>query len=210
MRRIDVPFLSLQPRAFLRAGVFGNVSAEWRIANEASKGEYPELSDGSRNTLLASYRNIERAIEVLEPLYQADHRSAADAGVAAEYARALMMRSDEQYIDRAIEAADVALAAAESTLDDQLLSAALNTKGTLYLYKARPQEAIVLLRAALDIAERADLTGQRGRAINNLSIALLSDSDRAVFDLAKLGLDAALRSGNAYEIHTGASQTARL
>ena len=158
--------------------------------------------------ILLSYRNIERAIEVLEPLYQADHRSAADAGVAAEYARALMMRSDEQYIDRAIEAADVALAAAESTLDDQLLSAALNTKGTLYLYKARPQEAIVLLRAALDIAERADLTGQRGRAINNLSIALLSDSDRAVFDLAKLGLDAALRSGNAYEIHTWAIQTA--
>ena len=154
--------------------------------------------------ILLNYRHIERAIEVLEPLYQADHSSAADARVASEYARALMMRADEQYTDRAIEAADAALAAAESTLDDQVLSNALNTKGTLYVFNRRPQEGIVLQRAALDIAERADLTGQRGRAINNLAVALFTDSDRAVIDLNKRGLDAALRSGSAFEIHSWA------
>jgi hypothetical protein len=167
--------------------------------DDGSTDQVTEAATALTNILL-NYRHIKRAIEVLEPLYQPDRSSAANAGLAAEYARALMMRSDEQYSDRAIEAADAALAAAESMLDDQVLSNALNTKGSLYLFKGRPQEGIVLLRAALDIAERADLTGQRGRAINNLGVGLFTDNDRAVFDLSKRGLDAALRSGSAFEI----------
>lgn len=177
--------------------------AESALTHYRESGEQERVSEAATvlGTIMLNYRNIEPAIEALKPLYDADRDGAVDAALAAAYARAQMMRADEDHIDQSIEAADTALAAAEIALDDRIISDALNTKGSAYLFKGRPQEGTVLLRAALDIADRADLTAQRGRAINNLGVALYTDNDRAVLDLSKRGLDAAMRSGNAFEIH---------
>ncbi len=55
MRRIDVPFLTVQPRAFLGPKLFTSAMSDWRISNESSRGQYAELSDGTRNPLVARF-----------------------------------------------------------------------------------------------------------------------------------------------------------
>lgn len=55
LRRINVPFLDHEVRAFPEEKVFATSLSDWRISNEATEGEYPALSDGSRNKLVARF-----------------------------------------------------------------------------------------------------------------------------------------------------------
>ena len=152
-------------------------------------------------TILLNYRRMERAVEVLQPRYDADADSAAAAALAAAYARAEMMVTGAEHMERAIDAADAALRAAEASRDNKVLADALITKGTAYQFNGRQVEGTMLLKGALELAEAADLTGQRSRAINNLAVVLSTEDERAALALTKRGLDAGIRSGNGYEMH---------
>jgi hypothetical protein len=151
-------------------------------------------------TILLNYRRIDLALELLRPRYEAVGETSGAAALAAAYARAVMMSGNDNEARSAIDAADVALVVAESGRDDALLADALITKGSAFALVGRPREGEILLRGGLDIADRADLTQQRSRAINNLA-GLTSEDERQVFDLGRRGLDAAIRSGDAKEIH---------
>ena len=179
--------------------------AESAMALYTESGE----ADGARTAatdlanIRLNYRKIGVAIDVLEPLYE---QGDEDAALAAALSRALLMGFDD--MTRALEVVDVALAAAEASGDQWVLADALITKGSALAYEGRAKEGALLLRGALEIADEADFSQPQMRAINNLALVGGADGDRFLIELGRPAYEAAIRSGNQFEIAQRAAQLA--
>jgi len=181
-----------------------HAEAALRLYREAGAHDEERTAAAQLGNILLSFRKIGPAIEVLEPMYELD--DVGHAALAAAFSRALMMSIDE--VPRALEVVDSALAAAEASGDQWVLSDALNTKGSALVLSGRPKEATLLLRGALDIADEADFAHSQARAINNLGMGESADGDQFLSKYGRRGLEAAIRSGNRAEIHQWAVQLA--
>jgi hypothetical protein len=111
-------------------------------------------------------------------------------------------------LPQALEVADVALAAAEASDDQWVLSDTLITKGTALAFTGRPREGAMLLKGALDIADEYAFSQPQLRAINNLMVVEFADGGKQVSTWVHRGLDAAIRSGNQFEIQVRAGMVA--
>ncbi len=185
-------------------GAVAHGEAALRLYREAGAHDEERTAATQLGNILLGFRKIGPAIEVLEPVYESD--DVGHAALAAAFSRALMVSIDE--VPRALEVVDAALAAAEASGDQWVLSDALNTKGSALAFSGRPKEGKLLLRGALDIADEADFAQSQARAINNLAVVELADSDILFLALGRRGYEAALRSGNQSEIRAWAAQLA--
>jgi class 3 adenylate cyclase len=185
---------------------------------EAAMALYAEAGNDSKaleaatelGTILNNYRRIDRAIEVLEPMYDPDGTGEVHAAFAATLARALMLSATRAR--ESIPFSDAALIAAEASGDTALaryvLADALVSKGITFIYHGRPREGTILLQGGLRAAERADAALPQQRAIANLMEALAVDGMRPAFEPAASGLAAAVRGGGRYGIRFFAEHTA--
>ena len=135
------------------------------------------------------------AIEILRPALEA----AADlppstemAGAQAELARALMIGG--AHFDESIEWCNRVLAAPDMATD-QVLIETLITKGTALTYTPRQREGEVVLRGAMQVAERLGLIFGALRARNNLLHIVGSDDVAAGRALVREGYSLAERYG---------------
>jgi tetratricopeptide (TPR) repeat protein len=160
-------------------------------------------------TILNNYRRIDRAIEVLEPMYEPDGTGEVHAAFAATLARALMLSATRA--KESIPFSDAALMAAEAAGDTNIaryvFADAMVSKGITFIYHGRPREGTVLLQGGLRAAERADVALPQQRAIANLMEALAVDGNRPAYEPAASGLAVAVRGGG-YGIRFFAEHTA--
>ncbi len=118
------------------------------------------------------------------------------AALAAQLGRFLFFAGEG---DLAFERIEVALDLAEALLLPEILSQALNTKGMILGGRERLQEALALLRYALDVALEHDKPSAALRAHFNLADALMrADRYEEAADSVRDGLALARRVGNRY------------
>jgi len=173
------------------------------LYTEGDADQQASIAATDLGNILLDYRRIGDAIEVLEPRYRPDE---AAAGLAAALSRAVMMSLED--MPRALQVADSALAAAETSGDQWVLSDALITKGSALSLIGRRKEGTLLLQGGLDIAEEAEFARPQLRAINNLMNSANDDGAKHVGMWGRRGLAAAIRSGNQLEIQQRATQLA--
>jgi len=143
-----------------------------------------ELSQHSERTVIA----------LLEPpLQRLQHHPPTLEIVEAqgELARALMIGGSS---DKAVEWADRALAAS-ALIPDRVVRDIVITKGTALANAGREHEGEMLLRGAMEVAERAGDTWAALRARNNVLGVVTSDDVRAGLDLSVEGYEMATRYG---------------
>jgi tetratricopeptide (TPR) repeat protein len=143
-----------------------------------------------RGKLADAIESLETSFEVL----RGDEPDEALATLAAQLARFQFFAGD---FDRAFERLEIALDLAEALLLPEVFSQALNTKSVMLQSRGRRQEAIVLVRHALEVALEADKPSAALRAYNNVA-DILNQADRyeeAAQVLAD-GLTLAHRVGN--------------
>jgi len=133
---------------------------------------------------------MKEALEVLED----EQPDESTAMLAAQLGRAVF------FVGRIPEATEIierALLMAEKMMLPSVLSQALNTKSLILTAQSRPQEAILLLRHALQIGLDYDIGDAALRAYNNLG-ALMNERDDHAEELAaaKDGLELARKFGN--------------
>jgi class 3 adenylate cyclase/tetratricopeptide (TPR) repeat protein len=136
---------------------------------------------------------VERMSRALEILAQ-DEPDADIAMLAAQLARFRIFVDD---VDGAMEPLELALETAESLVLPEVLSDALNTKALIMGQRGRPEEALALLRHALEIALANDLAEASLRAYFNL--AYLTQARDQVDEATKVderGLEVARRRGS--------------
>jgi hypothetical protein len=90
MRRMGVPFLSEEVRGFVEEKLFASVISDWRVAGDAGRGQYAELSDGSRLPLVARFIytaswDIDEVMPNI-PNAPGPHREEAAQRILVEYA----------------------------------------------------------------------------------------------------------------------------
>jgi len=150
-----------------------------------------------------SHHNERAAIALLQPALQeaSDLQSTREIVEAqAELARALMMGGASA---ESVDWSDRALAAS-ALADDQLLTDVLITKGTALTNIGRPVEGEILLRGAMQVAERGGDTWAALRARNNALGVISSEDNAAAASLLSEGYAIAMRHG----LMTWASQFA--
>ena len=152
---------------------------------------------------------MEGAFEVLSE----DEPDADLATLAAELGRLHFFRGEIELGARRVE---TAIKIAESLWLPEVLSQALNTQALFASYGGRSEQALALLKHALELALEHDLTAAALRAYNNLG-DLLDRRDRyeEAIELQRQGLALARKAGHrlnewrligelsAYLVHTG-------
>ena len=138
--------------------------------------------------------NDSGALAVLEPAYETLEHLDTEARVllAAEYARSFIFAGD---FERILAPVDRALAAAERLGMYETIANGFATKGAALGYRGRIQEAIALLRGAIEIAEAHDLPRVAARAANNLAVELSSENWYQRREMLERGAEFAERSG---------------
>ena len=135
------------------------------------------------------------AIEVLEPAIEGVRGAPPTKALVSaerELARALMLRgsNDEsiKWIDRVLDASTLA--------DDRLIVDALITKGTALLNSGQAVQGEVVLRGAIQVAERTGDMWAALRARNNLLGAVAGDNVVDAIEMVTEGVRISLRTGN--------------
>jgi class 3 adenylate cyclase/tetratricopeptide (TPR) repeat protein len=157
-------------------------------SDRALTGLGTAMNNGSRFT---------DAIELLEPaLANVDDFSSRPGLIAAggQLARALMLQYTD--FDRAVEAADRVLPAAERADMGSLVADLLVTKGTAMTMGGRGREGLALIQAGGSIAESLGATGVAVRSLINQSGQLGWSSPREVLEGSQQGLAEARRIGH--------------
>jgi class 3 adenylate cyclase/tetratricopeptide (TPR) repeat protein len=129
------------------------------------------FGDGRLEEALA---RIQRAYQVLS----GGEPNETLATVAAQSGRMLFFTG---HADEAYERNEQALALAERLALPEVLSQAMNTKGVILSYRGRNEEALLLIRYALDVALDHDLHSSTLRGYNNL-ISTATSEER--YDMA--------------------------
>jgi class 3 adenylate cyclase/tetratricopeptide (TPR) repeat protein len=144
--------------------------------------------------------NMDRAFDVLSQ----EEPDADLAALAAQIGRFRFFHGD---IEVAFTRVETALHLAEALSLPEVLSQALNTKGIIYFVQGRPQEGLVLLRHALDVALEHDKPSAALRAYFNLADSLARvDRFEESAEAVHAGLDLARKVGNRYWEWSFASQ----
>jgi class 3 adenylate cyclase/tetratricopeptide (TPR) repeat protein len=143
--------------------------------------------------------HIEQAVESMERSFEVLQNDEPDEGLASLAAQLGRLHYFMGHVDLAAERLEQALEIAESLWLPEVLSQALNSKGTLILTSARgrPHEGITLLRHSLGIATEADVPSAALRAQYNLSNMLYyRDQLEESVRIARDGLALARRRGD--------------
>ena len=109
----------------------------------------------------------------------------------AELARALMLAAE---YSESVERCDLVLAAPDVATDEEMIDV-LITKGTALQFKPARREAEVLLRGAIETAERLGLISASLRARNNLLSTIQISRQSEVAGFLSDGYDLAIRYG---------------
>jgi tetratricopeptide (TPR) repeat protein len=115
--------------------------------------------------ILASTDRLDEALPLTQRAYEGLDPGAERAAVAAQLAKLHMLRTD---LDAAIEMTDEALMMAEPKRAWQTIADALITRGTVQVWRGRPEEGNALMTKALELALGHDLQVTAIRAHNNL------------------------------------------
>ena len=137
------------------------------------------------------------AIALLRPALQAieDLGPSADVAYAqAELARALMLQSVPDSLAESVAWCDRVLGAPQAAGDEKLIEV-LVTKGTAMIPLTRLREAEVLLRGAIEVADRNGLVGTGVRARNNLLSLLELDDLESALKMLQEGYAISVRYG---------------
>ncbi|MFQ5967317.1 MAG: adenylate/guanylate cyclase domain-containing protein [Acidimicrobiia bacterium] len=141
-------------------------------------------------------RALEQATEFLSDRIEPDSDLALDPFLlasAAELARAysLSLRDSE-----AFDTAERVLAAAELRNDSPIFAHALITKGTVLSGMGRPREANVVLRGAIDVADRHEVHDASIRGRINLGFAIHLSNTKMSVHVTREALDIARKVGD--------------
>ncbi len=166
---------------------------EWRD----SRGEHAPAARATARlgSVLLAMSQVDEAIETLNYAWSSldDRADAAAVSMAAELARAYMVRGD---CALAIDWADTALVgAAPLNLESDIVET-LVTKGVAVHDAGRWREGLVLLSGALKLAEDLELVFPRIRALLNLSYVLISDDPRRAGEASTAALNLARKLGS--------------
>ena len=145
---------------------------------------------------LAFAGELDRSIELLDPLYEELSDRLDDPGVlalTASLARAHALK--RQGWARAIELADRALVAAERLDLIDVIADAVITKAVGLGQSHRLREALILLSGVLALAETRGLVVAELRARINISQFALSDDPRLALEVARVGIERAQKFG---------------
>ncbi len=149
-----------------------------RRALDAYLGSDDEAAIGEASALLGAVltdaAKTTEAIEVLEGGLARLPPSAPDrvrAHLLSDLSRALMRGA---FAERAIEVADQALPLAEREGLEQVIADTFNNKGGALGYVGRAREAVALMHAAVELAERGGFVVAEMRARTNLTFLLFS------------------------------------
>jgi len=145
-----------------------------------------------RGRLAEAVDNMDRSFRVLA----AEEPDENLAALASELGRLLFFTGET---DAAAERIEVALKLAEELWLPEILSQALNTKAITMLARGRRQEALALMRYALEVALEHEIPSAALRAHYNLA-DLTSHADRyqEAWGHVRSGLLLARRAGNRY------------
>ena len=144
--------------------------------------------------VLATVDRLDEALPLAERAYEDLEPGAERAAVAALLAKFHMYRTD---LERSIEATDEALAMAESAQAWETIADALITRGTVQVWRGRPEEGRALLGRGLELAVGNDLLLTAIRAHNNLgAIAWADDRLDDVLSHCDQGLELAKARGD--------------
>jgi class 3 adenylate cyclase/tetratricopeptide (TPR) repeat protein len=143
--------------------------------------------------------HIDQAIERMEEAFEVlagDEEDADLATLAAQLGRLYYFKGDFDLVGPKLE---LALEIAERLVLPEVLSQALNTKAIFLEAKRRREEALALLRHALELALKADVPSAAFRAYFNLLHSLRTrDRYAEARDVAQEGLAFARKLGNRY------------
>jgi class 3 adenylate cyclase/tetratricopeptide (TPR) repeat protein len=144
-----------------------------------------------------NHGQVDTATERMGRSYEVLSRDEGDADTATLAGQLARFRFLLDDLEGAIEPLELALQIAESLLLPGVLSDALNTKGLIAAQRGHREEALGLMRHALDIALEHDLGESAMRAYFNLSY-LMAGRDRVEDAKAidEQGRDLARRRGN--------------
>jgi class 3 adenylate cyclase/predicted ATPase len=121
------------------------------------------------------------------------------AALAAQVGRFRFFAGD---VKAAMERVETALGIAEALGLRETLSQAINTKGLIMNAMGRPNEAMALVRDALDVALAGEIPSAALRAYNNLAdLTTQRDQYREAEELVNAGLALARRVGDRYWEH---------
>jgi class 3 adenylate cyclase/tetratricopeptide (TPR) repeat protein len=168
------------------------------IESRRELGDRPAIARATTalgRALIAAVRTAD-ALALLEPAADEFADLATDpAGIAlaGQLARVHMLRDE---LERAIEVADRALAAAEHADLGAIVADTLITKGTALGGIGRAIEGLGAIRAGRDLAEALGLGATLLRAMNNLSFIEGARDPRAALETNRAGLALARRLGD--------------
>jgi tetratricopeptide (TPR) repeat protein len=141
--------------------------------------------------------DIAQGIAYMEPAFDvlaADERDADLALLAVSLARPLFFSGRH---DDAMDKNELALEIAESLQLPEVLSHGLNTKGLILSARGRPEEALLLMRHALEVALMHDLSSPAIRAyINYTGLFSAQNRDREALELTLRGRELARTIGD--------------
>jgi predicted ATPase/class 3 adenylate cyclase len=200
----DADSAALQEGAGQMAWLAGDLPAAKEHA-EAARATYERLHD-DRGVARASVINadvlryqgrLEDAIVILKAalsVLENDYPDESTAMLAERIARGLLFTG---HLNEALDMVERALAMGEKIAFPSVMSLALNTKALVLTALTRPQEAILLLRHALQIALDNNLGEAALRAYNNIG-AIMNERDQhqQEYDSSKDGLELARKLGN--------------
>ncbi len=137
------------------------------------------------------------AIDVLEGALRQLPESGVDVAKAvllANLSRALFRHHEAP--ERAIDAADRALAIAERLDPDGIIAEAFINKGSALLDLGRRREGAAILEAAVRLAESGRFFGTEARARHNLGVSLFGDEPLRATEVVRGAFELSKRVGN--------------
>jgi tetratricopeptide (TPR) repeat protein len=144
--------------------------------------------------VLATTDRLEEALPVAERAYRDLEPGPERASVAALLSKLHMYRTD---LERSIQASDEALTMAEAARARETIADALVTRGTVQVWRGRPEEGHALIERGRELALRDDLPLTAIRAYNNLgALAWASDRLDEMLSHCDRGLELATSRGD--------------
>jgi tetratricopeptide (TPR) repeat protein len=144
--------------------------------------------------------SIEQGLELMETSFAVLAGEEPDEDLAILAAQLARLHVFAGNVDQAAERVELALEIAETLSLPEVLSQALNTKHLVLWYRGRRQEAVALLKHALEVAVEADLFAAAQRAYGNLSIREINlDLLAPALEHARAGLALSRRRGDRFQ-----------
>jgi class 3 adenylate cyclase/tetratricopeptide (TPR) repeat protein len=205
--------LAVEPEARARLATRAGEAAEAAARREDARERFQRAIDLFRSVggehaaarasaklagvLWAQFLRIDEAVRLMDASLAVLSEDEADEDVAFLMAQAARLHYFAGDLDLAAAWVDRALAAAEARRYPEVLSQALNTKSLILRAAGRYQEAVGLLKHALDIALENDLGAAALRALFNLADeAANSDRHTQALELDVKYLARARRAGD--------------